>query len=328
MADGKKRRKAVYDDRVNRVLNYIEEHLREDLSLTRLARVGAFSRFHFHRIFQGVTGETPNSHVRRVRLERAALAMRTSPGKRITDVALDAGFAGTAEFSRAFKNHFGRTASSWDRRSPLEKSKISQAPQAMPFDTMEELAQWKLSGGVRVRIEGSGGFRFVHRRVWAAYGNPGLVEQYHAMRAWLEARGTKADEVVFIGMSQDDPAITPPENCRYDLGVAFARGAEGLPGKIARSRKGARLAPAPPEAECAAAGLSVRDFASHEFAVLRCAGDLRHVLRAWQYVYRIWLPASAYEAADMPAMEMFVRLPEEVGWETFEMEIAIPVVRR
>ena len=42
-------------DRVNRVLNYIEEHLGEDLSLTRLARVGAFSRLHFHRIFQGVT---------------------------------------------------------------------------------------------------------------------------------------------------------------------------------------------------------------------------------------------------------------------------------
>jgi AraC family transcriptional regulator len=49
-------------------------------------RVGCFSPFHFHRIFQGVTGETLNTHVRR-----------------ITGIALETGFAGTSAFSRAFK---------------------------------------------------------------------------------------------------------------------------------------------------------------------------------------------------------------------------------
>src|ERR1700757_680887 len=113
-----------YHDRVNRVLDYVSEHLGGDLSLAKLSAVGCFSPFHFHRIFQAATGETLNSHVRRVRLERAALLMRTWPPKRITDIAIETGFGGTAEFSRAFKKHFDRTASSWDRRSPLEKSKI------------------------------------------------------------------------------------------------------------------------------------------------------------------------------------------------------------
>jgi AraC family transcriptional regulator len=97
------RRHQHYEDRVNRVLDYIATHLDGELSLTRLSEVACFSPFHFHRIFQGVTGETLNSHVRRVRLERAALLMRTSPRKRITDVALEVGFPGTAEFSRAFR---------------------------------------------------------------------------------------------------------------------------------------------------------------------------------------------------------------------------------
>src|SRR5438445_11698557 len=118
------RRNQHYDDRVNRVLDYIAENLDGELSLTRLSGIACFSPFHFHRIFQGVTGETLNTHVRRVRLERAALLLRTTPGKRITDVALETGFAGTSEFSRAFKSHFGRSASSRDRSSPLEKSKI------------------------------------------------------------------------------------------------------------------------------------------------------------------------------------------------------------
>jgi len=64
------RTKDHYNDRVNRVLDYISEHLDEDLSLSRLSGVGCFSPFHFHRIFQAVTGETLNSHVRRVRLEK------------------------------------------------------------------------------------------------------------------------------------------------------------------------------------------------------------------------------------------------------------------
>src|SRR5450631_4472806 len=132
-----------YHDRVNRVLDYIAEHLDGELSLTRLSGIGCFSPFHFHRIFQGVTGETLNSHVRRVRLERAAALMKASPQRRVTDIALEVGFAGSAEFSRAFKNHFGCTASSWDRDSPIEKSKIGKAPESIPFHTVEELRRWK-----------------------------------------------------------------------------------------------------------------------------------------------------------------------------------------
>jgi AraC family transcriptional regulator len=81
------RRNQHYHDRVNRVLDYIAEHLDGELSLARLSGIGCFSPFHFHRIFQGVTGETLNNHVRRVRLERAAALMKASLGKRITDVA-------------------------------------------------------------------------------------------------------------------------------------------------------------------------------------------------------------------------------------------------
>ena len=155
------RRNQHYEDRVNRVLDYIASHLDGELSLTRLAGVACFSPFHFHRIFQGVTGETLNNHVRRVRLERAALLLKTSPRKRVTDVALETGFPGTAEFSRAFRNHFGRTASSWDRRSPLEKSKICKAPEMLSFHTLEELHSWKAAAkNTRVRLHRFHAFRY------------------------------------------------------------------------------------------------------------------------------------------------------------------------
>jgi AraC family transcriptional regulator len=318
-----------YHDRVNRVLDYIAEHLDGELSLARLSGIGCFSPFHFHRVFQGVTGETLNSHVRRVRLERAATLMKASPRKRITDVALETGFAGTAEFSRAFRNHFDRTASSWDRRSPLEKSKICKAPEMLSFHTLEELEHWKATQKhVGVRVQRFETFRYVFIRIFAPYASTRLVDSYHALIAWLAKRPTDIRDVVVIGMSLYDPSITPSENCRYDLGAAFPKRPGGILGEIVRSRgRAAPLGSLPAKSECDAAGFSVRDFKSQEIVAFHCAGDLDQVGRAWQYLYRIWLPSGAYEPADLPAMEMFVRLPEEIGWETFDLEACIPVAR-
>jgi len=324
------RRNQHYQDRVNRVLDYIAEHLDGELSLAHLSAIGCFSPFHFHRIFQGITGETLNSHVRRVRLERAASLMKASPAKRITDVALGTGFAGTAEFSRAFKNHFGKTASSWDRRSPLEKSKICKAPEMLSFHTVEELHRWKAAlHDVPVGVQRLGAFRYVYSRIYSPYANTRLVDSYHALMAWLAARRTDVRDVVFIGMSLDDPSITPSENCRYDLGIAFPKRLVGVLADIvhARGRAPARVPALPAPSECDAAGFSIRDFVPQQVVAFHCVGDLDHVGRAWQYLYRIWLPAGDFEPADLPAMEMFVRIPEEIGWETFDLEACIPVVR-
>jgi AraC family transcriptional regulator len=324
------RRNDYYHERVNRVLDYISEHLDDKLSLARLSAISCFSPFHFHRIFQGVTGETLNSHVRRVRLERAAALMKASQGKRITDIALETGFGGTAEFSRAFKNHFGHTASSWDRHSPLEKSKICKVPEAIPLYSVEDLESWRDANQVRVQVSPSGMFRYVYVRVFAPYGGTRLADAYYALLAWLARRKTDTRDVLFIGMSLDDPTVTPAANCRYDLGVAFPNdlGRDGMLGKIirARCRVHAEVA-APGSAECRRGGFSVRDFESQAVAAIRRTGDIGEVGRAWQYLYRVWLPAGKYEPADRPAMEVFVRIPEEIGWKTFDLQTCIPVVR-
>lgn len=312
-----------YQDRVNRVLDYIGEHLDGELSLRRLSRIGCFSPFHFHRIFQGVTGETLNSHVRRVRLERAAVLLRTSPKKRITDVALETGFGGTAEFSRAFKNHFNRTASSWDRRSPLENSKICKEPQAIPFHTVEELERWKHASNAPLRVTRYDEFRYVYNRIYAPFAKGALLASYHALIAWLKQRGTDLRNVVLVGMSIDDPSITPPDKYRYDLGVAFPQSKSGILGEIVRS-PGESV---PEKSECAAAGFTVRDFPRQQVVAFRCTGGIAQVVYVWQYLYRIWLPSGGYQPADLPAMELFVRTPEEIGWETYDLEACIPVAR-
>ena len=63
-----------------------------------------------------------------------------------------------------------------------------------------------------------------------------------------------------------------------------------------------------------------------EAAVVRCLGDIQQEYRILQYLFRYWLPRSRYQPANLPGMEIYRRQPIELGWETFDIECAIPVV--
>lgn len=80
-------------------------------------------------------------------------------------------------------------------------------------------------------------------------------------------------------------------------------------------------------AEAERHGLSLRGFEPCSAATVRCTGDLSKVDHAWQALYNVWLPQSGDEPLDLPALELFVRIPEEIGWETFDLECVIAVRR-
>jgi DNA gyrase inhibitor GyrI len=195
---------------------------------------------------------------------------------------------------------------------------------------VEDLESWRAAAEVKVSVRPFGAFHYVYLRIFEPYAGTRLVDAYHSLIAWLARRGTDVRDVVFIGMSLDDPSITPPQNCRYDLGIAFPDQlpAASLLGQIFRARGRTRSGPAVPGlAECRRDGLTLRDLEPPHTAAIHCRGDLGQVDRAWQYLYRVWLPATDFEPADLPAMEVFVRLPEEIGWETFDLQACLPVAR-
>ena len=96
-----------YEDRIRRVLDYIHNNPAGDLSLDQLADVAAMSRFHWHRVFRALTGETCGQSVRRIRLHRAAVALVTSQTS-IEDIAATVGYPNRYSFSRAFTAAYGQ----------------------------------------------------------------------------------------------------------------------------------------------------------------------------------------------------------------------------
>ena len=90
-----------------RALWYIESHFAETPSLADIAGVVGLSPFHLSRLFQLSTGTSVVRYQRARRLTEAARALAAGAGD-ILAVALSAGYASHAAFTRAFSEQFGR----------------------------------------------------------------------------------------------------------------------------------------------------------------------------------------------------------------------------
>ena len=71
----------IYRRCVNRVMDYISDHLAEPLPLEKLARLAHFSPFHFHRVFRSIVGEPVHAFVKRLRLDARSSRWRIAPEK-------------------------------------------------------------------------------------------------------------------------------------------------------------------------------------------------------------------------------------------------------
>ncbi len=92
---------------VQRMQEYIEEHITEPLTLKMLADVACYSPWHTERIFKELTGKSPFAYIRARRLTQAALKLQATETPKIIDVAFDFVFASHEGFTRAFSREFG-----------------------------------------------------------------------------------------------------------------------------------------------------------------------------------------------------------------------------
>ena len=117
--------KKEYVQRINKIIEYIQSHLNEDLSLEKLAKMAFFSSSHFHRIFKSMVGETLKDFITRIKMENATRFLTHESDLSITDVALKLGFSSSATFARSFKEFYGISASEFrNERAKKDESLV------------------------------------------------------------------------------------------------------------------------------------------------------------------------------------------------------------
>ena len=102
-------RKKIGSERVavRRVIDYLDAHCGDDLTVDALARIACLSRYHFIRVFSRQTGLTPHAWLMQLRARKAQHLL--GQGQDIADVAAHMGFADQSHLHKTFKRIFGYT---------------------------------------------------------------------------------------------------------------------------------------------------------------------------------------------------------------------------
>lgn len=190
-----------YERRMRRVVDHIHDNPSGDLSLDALADVAALSRFHFHRVYAAIVGETATSTVRRMRLHRAAVALvqGTEP---VAFIARSVGYPQMASFVRAFSGHYGLTPAAFRKRGELRPF-----PLHLPM-------KGPLMFPVTIRSEAP-------RRL-AALAHKGPYQEigrtYEKLGSTVAARGLMSQVRRMVGVYYDNPADVKPADLRSHAG--------------------------------------------------------------------------------------------------------------
>ena len=297
-----------YIQRVNRVVDYIETHLDEELSLSQLADIAHFSAFHFHRIFTVFTGETLSSHIRRRRLEMAARLLAANPVEPVQEIAGRCGFQNVSVFCRNFREKFGITAQEYrEKRSWTEFSKDRQY--GRKEDQSGDMAEAYVCrvenikhGGImnnNICVKEMPALQLVYTRHIGAFHLIG--EAYGRLMRWAGPRGLlSSPNLKTVTVYHDDPQVTELEKLMQSACITV----EG---------------PVKTEGEFGTMSLPAGKYAVGRFEITALEFE-----QAWNAVC-VWLSESGYQPAEGYPYELYHNNHEEHPERKFILDICVPV---
>jgi AraC family transcriptional regulator len=210
------------------------------------------------------------------------------------------GFASAEVFTRAFKAHFGVTPGAWRRgawrhRAEQNAQTLSKIHQAVRKIHQDQVPQFGDDASIRperrttlmkglpmqVELRTLPAMQLAYMRHTGPYGHPGIGQTWARFAPWAGAQGLLRPGRALLGISQDDPMVTPPEKCRYDCCVEV-------------------------DADFRANGeVGVQAFEGGRYACTRFTGTGADIHAAWMRMFAEWLPGSGWQPADRPALELY-----------------------
>jgi AraC-like DNA-binding protein len=115
---------AGYSPPIMKVVQWLGEHMDENISVGDLADVAGLSPSYFRRWFHREIGSSPSDYVTQLRIERSKKLLAET-AKSITEIAMEMGFNTSAYFTAVFHRETGTTPSDFRRRLRAEPTEIS-----------------------------------------------------------------------------------------------------------------------------------------------------------------------------------------------------------
>lgn len=208
----------------------------------------------------------------------------------ITEIAFNCGFSSSATFARSFKKHFGLAASEYARRGLEQYPGSAHAKGETDFSPPE------------LRISFMPGLHLAYIADMKGYSLPDICRSWERLFRWASAHELLNNDTRVVGISYDDPLITPADKCRFYACVS-------VPADVCPDRLVGTL-----------------DIPASRCAVFRAQVRPEQIYLIYRYFYRDWLPDSGLQPADFPAYEIYYETPDTNPEGKFLMEVCVPVL--
>lgn len=281
----KKTTKEEYQKCVNVVIEYINQHLGEDIDLKSLARVSNFSPFYFHRIMKAFLGEPIGTFIVRTRTEAAARMLRYSDIP-IADIAYRIGYSSPSSLSKVFRQLYGI--------SPLEyrnnKNFVIMKPAIIrpDLELVSEIKNVPERNVIYIRLTGD-------------YKLNDYGGTWMRLIQFAQEQNLPMGDPSPLCIYYDDPKVTPTEKLRTD--VCMVMPVKG----VAKGDVGSMVLPA------------------GRYAIFVYKGSYEHLQAVYDTIYGKYLPEMECTIRDEASAERYLNDPCTTAPEDLLTEIYIPV---
>lgn len=295
---------ANYRDRFRQILEYIDTHLEEDLTVELLSNVAAFSKYHFHRQFSELFGINVYQYIQLNRLKRAAYQLAFRDRHRVIDIALMSGYERPESFSRAFKQSIGQTPSEfrkqphWDtwhsKFQPLKALRIDQMKSAYQLSQVQLITFPTTKVAV---LEHRGDPNLLGESIRQ------LIEWRKQHNRWRSLPERESPQIsATFNIIYNNPAEIAPAEYRCDLCASIDLDVVDNPfGVVTKTIPGGRC------------------------AVLRHIGSNDNIGESIRFLYAEWLPQSGAEPRDFPLYFQRVSFFPDVPEHEAITDIFLPI---
>lgn len=293
-------------DSFQKSLDFIEQNLTHEITLSQCADSAGYSPFHYCRAFQMLTGISVMDYIRKRRLSKAAIELLDS-GKSIRQVAFDWGFNSHENFVRAFGKEYGISPSAYRksgyslalfRRINLKQKDIGKLYSGKRIEPKFLWIESFLVAGPSIKTTWQDGR---HLKDIPVFWN-----RYYSERVWES-----------ISCKEKEPY-------RTDYGVGFDYGIYGESFGWNGSFEwlgGVKV----DSLENLPAGITGKLIPEAEYAVFttptsNAENFIENLKLTWTYIALMWLPDSGYKHTGTHELTMYC--PER---DAFSKDIYIPV---
>ena len=278
-------------ERLNNAINYIEEHLTEEIDYNQPAAIACCSTYHFQRMFAYMANVPLSEYIRRRRMSLAAVDLLSSEEK-IVDVALKYGYTSPTAFNRAFKTIHGVAPSLVKeggielRAYPPISFKITITGVAEMNYRIEQKQAFRIIGtGQPLHKEIEKNFEIVPQ-IWQKAATDGTIPKLAAMM--------DHQPMGLLGVS----VCNNVEEWKYFIAVASTQDIDD--------------------------SLTEYQVPASTWAIFSGSGTSQSIQDLERRIVTEWLPTSGYEYGNAPDIEVYLHADPQNA----QYEVWIPVIKK